>query len=122
MNLGPIVSHYSKTLTRFFCVGALLANAAWAEPKTTPVPAPAVSQPAAANSQPTTANNQPVTLEAILRQTSSNNGQIKEALSDVDIARAQLEQARAALWPHGNIVMIAAPIFEEKGALASNKK
>jgi outer membrane protein TolC len=54
-------------------------------------------------------------LNGILSAVVANNGQIQEAEADVQIAREQLERARAAMWPKGSARVMAAPIFEERG-------
>ncbi len=54
-------------------------------------------------------------LEAILKATLANNGQIQESLQDVAIAQAQVDRARAAMWPKGTTTLLAAPLFEERG-------
>lgn len=54
-------------------------------------------------------------LEFILKQVVSNNAQVKESEADIEIARGQLAQARAALFPKANALILAAPIFEERG-------
>ncbi len=54
-------------------------------------------------------------LETILKSTLANNGQIQEAVGDIEAARAQLDQARAAMWPKASAMVLAAPIFEERG-------
>ncbi len=54
-------------------------------------------------------------LNEILSAVVANNGQIQEAEADVQIAREQLERARAAMWPKGSARVMAAPIFEERG-------
>lgn len=56
-----------------------------------------------------------LSLESILKNTLANNAQIQESLQDVEAARAQLDQARAALWPKASAIVLAAPIFEETG-------
>ena len=58
---------------------------------------------------------EPVTLESILKSTLSSNGQIQEATQDIEIAREQLELAKSALFPKASALLLAAPIFEEKG-------
>jgi outer membrane protein TolC len=54
-------------------------------------------------------------LEAILKAVLAHNGQIQESLQDVEVARAQVAQARAAAFPRGAVMFLAAPIFEERG-------
>lgn len=56
-----------------------------------------------------------LTLEDVLRNTLERSGEIQEVEHDLDIARAQLERARAAAWPQGDFVLIGAPIWEETG-------
>jgi outer membrane protein len=56
-----------------------------------------------------------LTLEMLLKNTLARNGQIQEVLGDVEIARAQVDQARAATFPHGQALFVAAPIFGEHG-------
>lgn len=55
------------------------------------------------------------TLPEILKNTLNNNAQIQEAVEHVEVARAQLEQARAALFPRASAMLLMAPIFEERG-------
>ncbi len=62
-----------------------------------------------------------VSLEEILKATSENNGMIQESLQDVEVARAQLEQAKAALYPKATLMVLAAPIFEETGDALQSK-
>ena len=64
---------------------------------------------------------QPLTLEALLKNTASNNGMIQEAAQEIEIARAQLERARAAFWPKGSAGVLGAPIFEETGDALNSK-
>lgn len=54
-------------------------------------------------------------LEAILKAVGSHNGQIQEAEQDVEIAKQQVERAKAAMWPKGTTTLLVAPIFEERG-------
>jgi outer membrane protein len=54
-------------------------------------------------------------LNEILSAVLANNGQIQESLADVQIAREQLERARAAMWPKASARVMAAPLFEERG-------
>lgn len=54
-------------------------------------------------------------LSDILASTVRNNGQIREAMGDVEVARAQLAQANAAWYPKASAIVIGAPIFEETG-------
>jgi outer membrane protein TolC len=61
-----------------------------------------------------------LTLDNILRNTLLNNGQIKESLQDIEIARGQLEQARAIFYPKAAAMMLAAPIFKETGNAVSS--
>ena len=60
-------------------------------------------------------------LEEILRSTIQKNGQIQESLMDVEIARAQLDLAKSALFPKASALLIAAPIFEERGNAISSE-
>ncbi len=62
-----------------------------------------------------------VSLEDILKATIQNNGMIQESNADVDVARAQLEQAKAALYPKASAMVLAAPIFEETGNALSSQ-
>lgn len=59
-------------------------------------------------------------LEQVLTRTLTENAQIKETAQDIDIARAQLDRARAALFPKAEALILAAPIFEEKGNAISS--
>lgn len=54
-------------------------------------------------------------LESILKAVISNNGQIKESEADIEIAREQVNRARAAMYPKGTTTLLAAPLFEERG-------
>lgn len=63
----------------------------------------------------------PVTLETLLKTTLSQNGMIQEAAQDVEIARAQLDRARAAFWPKASAGILGAPIFEETGDALNSK-
>src|SRR5262245_20246296 len=53
--------------------------------------------------------------ENILKVTLEKNAQIQEAVADIEIARQQLERANAALFPSVSAIILAAPIFEERG-------
>lgn len=69
---------------------------------------------------PETPSAAPLNLEQILKAALTNNGQIAESMGEVEAARAQLDQARAAMWPKASAIVLAAPIFEERGnAVAS---
>ncbi len=59
-------------------------------------------------------------LEAILKAVDANNGQIKEAEQDLEIARQQVGRARAAMYPRGSTTLLAAPLFEERGNALSS--
>jgi len=68
----------------------------------------------------TTTTNAPtsggeVTLESLLRSASARNSQIQEAQADVEIAKAQLDRARAAIYPRMEATVIGAPIYEQTG-------
>lgn len=80
-------------------VGLVLSAAAYAEGETTL----------------TVHNGEAPSLEAILKAVTSHNGQIQEAQQDVEIARQQVERAKAAMWPRGTTTLLVAPIFEERG-------
>jgi outer membrane protein TolC len=54
-------------------------------------------------------------LESILKAVATNNGQIQESEQDIEIARQQVERAKAAMWPKGTTTLLAAPLFEERG-------
>lgn len=56
-----------------------------------------------------------ITLETILKSTLEKNGQIQESVQDIEIARAQLARANAAVFPKAEAVVLLAPIFEERG-------
>ncbi len=60
-------------------------------------------------------NTEAPNLEVILKAVLANNGQIQESEGDVEIARQQVERAKAAMWPKGTTTILASPIFEEKG-------
>ncbi len=57
----------------------------------------------------------PLSFEKLLKNTLEKNGQIAESAQDIEIARQQLERANAAAWPTANAMILAAPIFEERG-------
>jgi len=50
-----------------------------------------------------------------LKSAATKNSQIQEAQGDVEIARAQLARARAAVYPRMEATIVAAPIFEQTG-------
>lgn len=54
-------------------------------------------------------------LESLLKSALNRNAQIQEANGDVEIAKAQLSRARAALLPKAEAVVVAAPMIEMKG-------
>lgn len=56
-----------------------------------------------------------VSLEQVLKGALSNNGQMGEALGEIEVARQQLARARAAMLPKAEGLLLAAPIFEERG-------
>lgn len=56
-----------------------------------------------------------VNLESILKSTLQQNGMIKEAEQDIELARSQMELARSALFPRANATILAAPMFEVRG-------
>jgi outer membrane protein TolC len=60
-------------------------------------------------------NREATSLEEILKATKENNAQIQESQQDIEIARAQVDRAKAAMWPRGTTTLLAAPIFEERG-------
>jgi outer membrane protein len=93
-----ILSHVCALATAIFLIP--MTASAEAQPAPSPTPIPVAAE---------------VSLEAVLKNVLSNNGMIQESMQDVEIARAQLEQARAAVLPHANALVLAAPIFEEKG-------
>lgn len=64
---------------------------------------------------------QSLTIEELLKNTLNNNGMIQEAAQDVEIARAQLDRARAAFWPKGSAGILGAPVFEETGDALNSK-
>ncbi len=61
------------------------------------------------------AAEEPIGFEMLLKNTLQKNGQIQESMGDIEVARQQLERANAALYPSANALLLAAPIFEEKG-------
>jgi len=65
--------------------------------------------------------NEPVTLEQLLRNALERNGQIQESLQDVEVAKSHVDLARAAQWPKASALMLAAPIFEERGNAVSSR-
>ena len=59
-------------------------------------------------------------LEEVLRNVVSKNAQIRESEGDVDVARAQLDRAKAGAYPRGEAIIIGAAVPEETGnAIAS---
>ncbi len=56
-----------------------------------------------------------VNLESLLKSALGKNAQIQEADGDTQIAKAQLERARAASFPKAEAILIAAPIMEQTG-------
>lgn len=60
-------------------------------------------------------------LETILRNVLSKNAQIRESEGDVDVARAQREQARAGGFPRGEAMVIGAAVPEETGDALNSK-
>jgi outer membrane protein len=56
-----------------------------------------------------------LTLEQLLKNTLERNAQIQETLADVEVAKSQVDLAKAALWPKAQAIVLAAPIFEERG-------
>lgn len=80
-----------------------------ASPETPPVETPG---PARSDREP---QAEPLSLESLLRNARSRNAQIKEAEADIEIARAQLDRARAAMFPTGKATVLAAPLPEMRG-------
>lgn len=64
----------------------------------------------------------PTDLPSLLKSTLANSGQIKEAEGDIEIARAQLSRANAALYPKASAMVLAAPMFEERGNALSSRQ
>lgn len=64
---------------------------------------------------PSTEAPSPLTLEALLKKTLENNGRIQETAQDIEVARAQLDRAKAAFWPKASAGILGAPVFEETG-------
>jgi outer membrane protein TolC len=64
---------------------------------------------------------QPLTFENLLKSTLSNNGMIQESAQDIEVARAQLDRAKAAFWPKASVGFLGAPIFEETGDALNSK-
>ncbi len=56
-----------------------------------------------------------VSLEGLLKSTLSQNGMIQEAVQDIEIARSQIELARAALFPKASVTILTGPMFEQRG-------
>ncbi len=56
-----------------------------------------------------------INLELLLKSASASNAQIREAQGDVEIAKAQLDRARAAIYPRVEATIIGAPIYEQTG-------
>ncbi|MBY0369725.1 TolC family protein [bacterium] len=54
-------------------------------------------------------------MNSILKAVVSNNGQIKEADQDIEIARQQVERSNAAMYHKGTYTLLAAPLFEQRG-------
>jgi len=55
------------------------------------------------------------TLPTLIESAIKNNGEIKEAEAEIEVARGQLERAKAAMFPRGTFTFLAAPVFEERG-------
>ncbi len=91
----------------------VLSSAAYAdEPMTEkPIAPPPVATPADISLR----HNEAPNLEAVLKAVLEKNGQIQEAEQDVEIARAQVDRAKAAMWPKGQTTLLLAPLFEERG-------
>jgi outer membrane protein TolC len=111
-----ILSHSLFAALLFFAA----APCAGADP-TGPAPSGKLSvtlptQPPADNAASTAAPTEVATdIDMVLRAVLAHNGQIAEAMGDVEVAKAQVAQARAAALPHGNATLITAPIFKETG-------
>ncbi|MFM8270143.1 MAG: TolC family protein, partial [Pseudomonadota bacterium] len=73
-------------------------------------------QAAETEGQSTTA----LTLEQLL-QNSQNHGLVQEAAQEIEIARSQLDRAKAAFWPKASAGILGAPIFEETGDALNSK-
>ncbi len=54
-------------------------------------------------------------LSSLLRHLLISNGQIKEAMQDIEIARAELDRARAAFYPQGQGMLLVAPMIGIQG-------
>ncbi len=66
------------------------------------------------------AGEESLSFEKILKNTLENNAQILESAQDIEVARQQLERANAALWPTASALILAAPLFEERGNAVSS--
>jgi len=68
----------------------------------------------AAESESTQAPAPALTLDTLLKN-SQNHGLVQETAQEIEIARSQLDRAKAAFWPKGSVGILGAPIFEETG-------
>ncbi len=55
------------------------------------------------------------TLNSILNSALNKNAEIKEMLAELEFAEAQLNRAKALVYPMASALIIAAPIYEETG-------
>lgn len=55
-----------------------------------------------------------LTLGELVRN-SQNHGLVQESAQEIEIAKGQLDRAKAAFWPKGSVGILGAPIFEETG-------
>jgi outer membrane protein TolC len=61
-----------------------------------------------------------LTLEELLKN-SQNHGLVQETAQEIEIARSQLDRAKAAFWPKASAGILGAPIFEETGDALNSK-
>lgn len=97
-SLKIILSHSAASLTIFFTL-LWPQQTAWS------------SEPVELH---TTVGEAP-SLEVVLSNTLSKNAQIQEAAQDIEIARGQLEQAKAAVFPHASALLLSGPMPEIRG-------
>lgn len=62
-----------------------------------------------------------IPLAQLIKNALERNGQIKEAEEDVAAAESQVDLAKSASMPKGNVTLLAAPIFEETGNAVSSQ-
>lgn len=95
---------FNKLLFSLFGIYAFFLESSSVSAAATPTPPP-----------------QALTFENLLKSTLSNNGMIQESAQDIEVARAQLDRAKAAFWPKASVGILGAPIFEETGDALNSK-